>query len=88
MNLSSFKYGLKLGHPKISHHSNLSPSLDSKVANWSRINKNIVWTVLNQVVVFQSQLFGDLKHFENYQSLVSNLKKFFEITKHFSLTLG
>ena len=88
MNLSSSKFGPKLGHPKIAHHSNLSPSLDSKVANWSRINKNIVWTVLNQVVVFQSQLFGDLKHFENYQSLVSNLKKFLEITKHFSLTLG
>ena len=45
MNLSSSKYGPKLGHPKIAHHSNLSPSLDSKVANWSRIVKMVVFFV-------------------------------------------
>ena len=56
MHLLSSKYGPKLGHPKIAHHSNLSPSLDSKVENWSRTAKTIVWTALNQFVVFQSQL--------------------------------
>ena len=56
MNLSSSKYDPKVGHTKIAHHSNLSPSQDSKVADWSRIDKTIVWTVLNQVVVFQSKL--------------------------------
>ena len=56
MNLSSSKYDPKVGHTKIAHHSNLSPSLDSKVANWSRTAKTIVWTALNQVLVFQSQL--------------------------------
>ena len=37
----------KLGHPNIDHHLNLSPSLDSKVANWSRTAKIIVRTALN-----------------------------------------
>ena len=55
MNLLSSRYGPKLGHPKIAHHSNLSPSIDSKIADWSMIDKTIVWTVLKQVVVSQSQ---------------------------------
>ena len=38
---------------KIDKHSNLSSSVDSTVTDWSR--KTIVWTVLNHVVVFQSQ---------------------------------
>ena len=46
MNLSSSKYDPKVRHTKIANHSNLSPSIDSKI----RIDKNIVWTVLNQVV--------------------------------------
>ena len=66
MHLLSSKYGPKLGHPKIAHHSNLSPSLDSKVADCSRIDKTIVWTVLNQVVVFQSQLGPSLSNRANF----------------------
>ena len=33
MNLTSSKYVPKLGHPKTAHYSNLSPSLDSTVAD-------------------------------------------------------
>ena len=66
MNLSSSKYDPKVGHTKIAHHPNLSPRLDSKVANWSRIDKTIVWTVLNQVVVFQSQLGPSLSNGANF----------------------
>ena len=36
MNLNSSKYVPKLGHPQIAHYSNLSPSLDSRVADQSR----------------------------------------------------
>ena len=70
MNLSSSKYGPKLGHPKIAHHSNLSPSLDSKAADWSRTAKTIVWTVLNQVVVFQSQLGPSLSNEQILDDLI------------------
>ena len=56
----------KLGHPNIAHHLNLSPSLDSKVANWSMTAKIIIWTALNQVVVFQSQLGPSLSNQANF----------------------
>ena len=56
MNLQRSRYAPKLGHPNIAHHSNLSPNLDPKAADWSRTAKIIMWTVLNQVLVFQTQL--------------------------------
>ena len=58
----SSKYGPKLGHPNgdlnIARHSNLSPSLNSTLADWSWTAKTIVLTDLDQVVVFQSSQLG------------------------------
>ena len=63
MNLSSSKYDPKVGHTKIAPHSNLSPSLDSKVADWCRIDKTVIWTVLNHVVVTISAIFEQSSKF-------------------------
>ena len=49
---------------------NLSLSLDSKVENWSRIDKTIVWTVQNQVAVFQLQLGPSLRNEQILDDLI------------------
>ena len=46
MHLKSFKYSPKYSGSKIAHHSNLSPSLDSTIAEWSRISKRMLLTRL------------------------------------------
>ena len=58
----SSKYGPKLGHPKIAHHSNpeLQPEFNS--SKLGSTAKTIVWTVLNQVVFFQSKLWPFLSN--------------------------
>ena len=75
----------KLGHPNIAHHLNLSPSLDSKVANWSRTAKIIVWTALNQVVQMNLDLRNcDLRKNLDLRVIVATLvHKLFDLRKIF-----
>ena len=38
---NSLKYSRIIGGPKIAHHSNLSPNLDSTIADWSKTDKTL-----------------------------------------------
>ena len=50
---------------KLLHYSNLSPSLDSRIGDWSQTAKNIVLIVLDQVAVLNFQLGPELSD-ENF----------------------
>ena len=64
-------YGPKYSRSKIDQHSNLSSSVDSTVTDWSR--KTIVWTVLNHIVVYQSQLGTSLSNEQNSDTVFPHI---------------